>query len=121
MIWASSVLAFNICSPEAAHGRIDHSSAGAVFAAENSEPLAFLIAGHHGGLPDSGELKHRLKCKSGAAEIHEALSLARGEFSQVVPQSRLEGNLPAFLGNNRRLNLSYSCGCCSAPWWMPIS
>ncbi|MCL0034847.1 CRISPR-associated helicase Cas3' [Dehalococcoidia bacterium] len=89
-----------ICNPEAAHGRIDHSSAGAVFAAENFEPLAFLVAGHHGGLPDGRELKHRLKRKSGTAEIHEALSLARGELSQVVPQSRLKGNLPAFLGNN---------------------
>ncbi|MCL0090661.1 CRISPR-associated helicase Cas3' [Dehalococcoidia bacterium] len=89
-----------ICNPEAAHGRIDHSSAGAVFAAENFEPLAFLVAGHHGGLPDGRELKHRLKRKSGAAEIHEALSLARGELSQVVPQSRLKGNLPAFLDNN---------------------
>ena len=88
-----------IRSPEGKR-RVDHSSAGAVFAAENFEPLAFLIAGHHGGLPDGGKLEHRLKHKSGTAEIQEALSLARGELSQVVPQSPLERTLPAFLDNN---------------------
>ncbi len=40
-----------IANPTAARGP-DHSSAGAIFAAENFDSLAFLIAGHHDGLPD---------------------------------------------------------------------
>ena len=37
-----------IRNPEAVHGRIDHSSAGAVFAADNFGTLVFLIAYPHG-------------------------------------------------------------------------
>jgi CRISPR-associated endonuclease/helicase Cas3 len=44
-------------SEEAAPGRVDHSTAGAIHAAETTGPpggnvLAYLIAGHHAGLPD---------------------------------------------------------------------
>lgn len=86
-----------VCHPEAAHGRIDHSSAGAVFGAENFEPLAFLIAGHHGGLPDISDLKERLARKRDDQAITETLSLARAELSQISPPHPLGDNIPVFL------------------------
>lgn len=49
-------------------GRVDHSSAGALFAKERivgllGEPLAFVIAGHHAGLADREDLGTRLIAK----------------------------------------------------------
>lgn len=38
----------------------DHKGAGSVLAQTCCEPLAFLIAGHHGGLPDKAKLKEHL-------------------------------------------------------------
>jgi CRISPR-associated endonuclease/helicase Cas3 len=52
----------------------DHSSAGAVLAAQQYwEGLAFLLAGHHGGLPDPTNLKRRLGEKSSDPIIQDFL------------------------------------------------
>jgi CRISPR-associated endonuclease Cas3-HD len=50
---------------ETGPGRLDHSSAGAVYAVDQlgrgtGLPVAFTIAGHHGGLPDLEGLNQRL-------------------------------------------------------------
>jgi CRISPR-associated endonuclease/helicase Cas3 len=58
----------------------DHSSAGAVLAAQQYwEGLAFLLAGHHGGLPDPTNLKQRLGEKSDNPIIQDVLRKA-GKF-----------------------------------------
>ena len=55
----------------------DHSSAGAVLAAQQYwEGLAFLLAGHHGGLPDPTNLKQRLGEKSNDPIIQDVLRQA---------------------------------------------
>ncbi len=53
-----------ISDPEA-HIKVDHSSVGALIASHSEAlPLAFVIAGHHGGMPDRTELGARLKDKA---------------------------------------------------------
>lgn len=55
----------------------DHSSAGAVLAAQQYwEGLAFLLAGHHGGLPCPTNLKQRLGKKSNDPIIQDVLRQA---------------------------------------------
>ena len=56
----------------------DHSSAGAVLAAQQYwEGLAFLLAGHHGGMPDPTNLKQRLGEKSNDPIVQDVLRQAR--------------------------------------------
>src|SRR5579859_5725849 len=52
--------------PEAhTNERVDHSSVGALLARERQASMAaFVIAGHHGGLPDAEDLRSRLNAKS---------------------------------------------------------
>lgn len=57
----------------------DHSSAGAVLAWKRYwEGLAFVLAGHHAGLPDPYGLNQRLKEKSNNPEVLVALETANG-------------------------------------------
>src|SRR5260370_669519 len=45
-------------------GKVDHSSVGALIAAERkASMLAFVVAGHHGGMPNADDLGGRLKEK----------------------------------------------------------
>lgn len=57
----------------------DHSSAGMLAAADLGVlwPLAFNIAGHHGGLSDQDALRSRIERKRGEARVVEALAAAR--------------------------------------------
>lgn len=86
-----------IATPEGRRGP-DHSSAGAVHAVTCFEGLAFLVAGHHAGLPCLTNLKNRLKEKSSAVQVERALQLARPELSGVVPEVPLTQKLPSFIG-----------------------
>jgi CRISPR-associated endonuclease/helicase Cas3 len=56
-------------SPSARRGP-DHSSAGAVLAEKNFPPLAFLVGGHHSGLPALKDLKLRIREKAKAPAIN---------------------------------------------------
>lgn len=85
-----------IASPESRRGP-DHSSAGAVHAVDGFDLLAFLVAGHHSGLPSKTDLKLRLERKAGAQEVTEALELARSALARVSPDHSLPDRLPAFL------------------------
>lgn len=85
-----------IASPEGHRGP-DHSSAGAIHAVSGFEGLAFLVAGHHAGLPSRADLKNRIREKSGALQIRTALELARQELTQVTPEQPLIQRLPDFL------------------------
>ncbi len=53
--------------PEAhVSGKVDHGSVGALLAADRKvQPLAFVVAGHHGGLRDCERVRERLKEKAG--------------------------------------------------------
>jgi hypothetical protein len=71
----------------------DHSSVGAVLAAEIYDPLAFPIAGHHSGLPSLGGLKARLAEKRDADAIQSTLAITEAQISgspdmNVGPLSR---------------------------------
>jgi len=85
-----------IASPKSRRGP-DHSSAGAVHAVAGFNLLAFLVAGHHSGLPNKTDLKIRLEKKANAQEVAEALELARGALVRVSPDHPLPDSLPAFL------------------------
>lgn len=75
--------------PDGRHARVDHSSAGAVFAAQFWDalgfPLAFPLAGHHSGLADLTDLKQRLHEKARAPEVQEALERARQAIAGLEP------------------------------------
>ncbi len=83
---------------EGGKGRVDHSTAGACHAMEQLGPhgriLAYLIAGHHAGLPDwnlkslPSELLQRLNQPEAKAWLQEALA-------QNPPESILNAKLPA--------------------------
>jgi len=85
-----------LANPNAKRGP-DHSSAGAVLAAKCFEPLAFLISGHHGGLPSRVDLKLRLCEKSKTPQISQALGLAHRAITTIEPENSLESKLPQFL------------------------
>src|SRR6266508_2048014 len=87
-----------ISHPEARRGP-DHSSAGAVHAARWLEGLAFLVAGHHGGLPASDELKRRLKEKARALPVAGALDIANTQLPGIVPGEQLATKCPSFLAS----------------------
>ncbi|MDN5325615.1 MAG: CRISPR-associated endonuclease/helicase Cas3 [Moorella sp. (in: firmicutes)] len=75
----------------------NHSSAGALLASKYFEPLAFVIAGHHGGLPDWAELKTRLKDKVQLERYNTALQNARRAIPSLEPEQPLDRELPPFL------------------------
>ena len=60
--------------------RIEHRSAGAALAHKHGgDLLAFTVAGHHAGLPDSGNLRNILAEKAADQHVADALNAARGE------------------------------------------
>lgn len=92
--------------------RVPHAIYGAKLAAEKFQPLAPLIAGHHGGLPQQGKLKDRL------AEVDEGLYLGILENAQSehlkldIPnelQQELMGLVQDALGYELLLRLLFSC------------
>ncbi len=75
----------------------DHSSAGAVEAAKIADVLAFVVAGHHGGLPRRGELKSRLTSKAQDPAVLAVLNSA-GDVSALLDDVRYSPvELPGFL------------------------
>jgi CRISPR-associated endonuclease/helicase Cas3 len=75
----------------------DHSSAGAVLAEGRFSPLAFLVAGHHGGLPALTDLKLRVREKAKSSAIKQALERAQRAISSIEPSSPLQTKLPNYL------------------------
>jgi CRISPR-associated endonuclease/helicase Cas3 len=87
---------------EEAPGRVDHSTAGAIHAVEtlglNGRILAYLIAGHHAGLPDwnspeegQSALFNRLQAGKDAGYLQEALA---GGAPQGILQQSLPADMP---------------------------
>jgi CRISPR-associated endonuclease/helicase Cas3 len=66
--------------------RVDHSSIGALIAVERREPLlAFVIAGHHGGLSNADDLGTRMKEKGALLSEARADGLPRSLEDQPRP------------------------------------
>jgi CRISPR-associated endonuclease/helicase Cas3 len=72
----------------------DHASAGAVLAAGHCDALAFLIAGHHAGLPSPSSLKKRLAAKQHAEATRTAHEAAVRALAGLTPHERLAARLP---------------------------
>ena len=77
-----------LANPTPARGP-DHKGAGSIVASQICEPLAFLVAGHHGGLPSRADLKNWLKEKARAPRVVEALQLAQTSFAILKPSPQL--------------------------------
>lgn len=76
----------------------DHSSAGMLEAWERAPYLANLIAGHHGGLADSGDLRNRVKAKKKVERVTGARQRATALLAGVIPPPSADA-LPAFIRN----------------------
>lgn len=63
----------------------DHKGAGAVLALQYAQPLAFLIAGHHGGLHEMADLKARLRDWTRAEHVRAAISSATSRWPEIKP------------------------------------
>lgn len=73
----------------------DHKRAGALLAAQRYDFLAFLIAGHHGGLPSRTYLKTWLQDRAKLSPAQDALRLIRQHLGEIEPSQAL--SLPAHL------------------------
>ena len=76
----------------------DHKLAGSLVAEQKGQDiLAFLIAGHHGGLPSRTELKAFLRHKTKKQPAEEAISLIRQYLEETEPRNHLV--LPSHLAS----------------------
>ena len=68
----------------------DHKGAGTILARDVFGPLAFLIAGHHGGLPGrDDDLRPLLVQRANEPHVQEALAIARASLANLVPTAPL--------------------------------
>jgi len=97
--------------PNQKHRGPDHKGAGAVFALKRLEPLAFLIAGHHGGLQNSDDLRVWLTQRaekwtdSSIEQLIQVLDLAGTHKETLAPPLHIKTPLQAELF----LRLLFSC------------
>lgn len=79
------------CAAEAGkrHRGPDHKGAGSLLAQRELNPLAFVVAGHHGGLKNLADLKVWLAEKAAVPETQDALSIATNEGIKLSPPSAL--------------------------------
>jgi CRISPR-associated endonuclease/helicase Cas3 len=82
-----------LADPSAPRGP-DHSSAGAVLAGRHWDGLAFLVGGHHAGLPSFADLKKRVADKQGSPLVRQALEIAGAALPDLVAPGRLAEHLP---------------------------
>lgn len=85
-----------IADPDGCRGP-DHSSAGTVHSSAICDWVSFLVAGHHGGLPDKTALKSRIRDKLSSPQIQIALDHARQVLSSLIPDVPLIERIPSFL------------------------
>lgn len=85
--WQRYLLAAE-ASPQQKHRGPDHKGAGACRGAElNTPPLAFLIKGHHGGLPALPELKPWLRERAADPAVQQAWGLAQRDLPALTTLS----------------------------------
>lgn len=116
--YIKSVSGYDAEAISKAPGRVDHSTAGAIHAIEKlgmpGRIIAYLIAGHHAGLPDwNGE----------AASLFQRLE--NGKAQGYLTEARLAEpdavllDQPPLLHSHLRMARSRSgSGCCFPAWWM---
>jgi CRISPR-associated endonuclease/helicase Cas3 len=90
-----------LADPSAPRGP-DHSSAGMVQALRHCDALAFLVAGHHAGLPSSADLKKRAAEKHRAESVRLALEIAGRALVPLDPAGPLPAQLPAHVRPHHR-------------------
>jgi len=73
----------------------DHKRAGALLAAQRYDALAFLVAGHHGGLPSRSDLKTWLQDSTKLQRSEDAIRLMRQHLGNIEPLELL--SLPTHL------------------------
>lgn len=90
-------LAANEREPGKKHRTVDHKGAGTQACLPHNPLLAFLIQGHHGGLPDSGPLRSKLKDLARNPDLPPLLerALAGGLLPPAIMDS--DALLPAFV------------------------
>jgi CRISPR-associated endonuclease/helicase Cas3 len=82
--------------PNQKHRGPDHKGAGAMFALKRLEPLAFLIAGHHGGLQNSDDLRVWLTQRaekwtdSSIEQLIQGLELTGTRKEELAPPSHVK-------------------------------
>lgn len=76
-------------------GGPDHKAAGALLALEHFSPLAFVIYGHHGGLPSLQQLKPWLSHKQRCSSVQESLRQAMAQGADLNPPAL---SAPSWLG-----------------------
>lgn len=77
--------------PDKQHRGPDHKLAGSIIAVnQGADILAFLIAGHHGGLPSRTELKEFLRHKTKKQSAEEAINLFGKQLTTVKPHASLK-------------------------------
>lgn len=65
----------------------DHKTAGALLASQQKlDPLSFLIFGHHGGLPDSTDLKAKLLEATSEERIQKSIELTAQSIEGFLPE-----------------------------------
>jgi CRISPR-associated endonuclease/helicase Cas3 len=83
----------------------DHKTAGAVLAGEWCDLLAFIIAGHHGGMPCKPDLEARLQSKDRIKLAKLALEKTRAALPGLEPPGPLLDAFPAFLKDPQLSNI----------------
>lgn len=73
----------------------DHKGAGTQLAVQYFQPLTFLIAGHHGGLPDQSTLKRWIQEKCNNELTTTALHIIHQSFDDLINPSKL--SFPPYL------------------------
>lgn len=81
-------------------GGPDHKAAGALLALEHFSPLAFVIYGHHGGLPSLQQLKPWLSYKQKSSSAQETLRQAMAQGAELNPAHALSA--PPWLREARK-------------------
>jgi len=107
---------------EGVPGRVDHSTAGAIHAIEklglHGRILAYLIAGHHAGLPDWNTVE------GGRSSLFNRIE--EGKKKGYLQEALIASPSAAILDQPRpssypqRARWHYGLECCSLVWWMRI-
>lgn len=78
-----------IDEPDKLHRGPDHKGTGAVLANRNLEPLAFPVAGHHGGLMNLSDLKTWLSERNTSSYVQEVLQEISTQGFNLTPSTEL--------------------------------
>lgn len=86
--------------PDKRHATVDHKGAGCLAALDSLGELAFLIEGHHGGLPDKSALKSKIKehRRRAATVAGVAVASELGLIPPAMPPA--EDLLPRFIDDD---------------------